>query len=221
MSTKLNFDFKHGKRTVGVWVEGETTEEAFSQYTNALNHVQQLEGSAAPTPTKTKATADPTPSDTAAEIPQEQVKPAGKREQKKTEEMAARAANENALKWFRRLSTSVPHFAGKQPQTIAEEMGSRKAMALMTAQESDDLAQLAINAIKTYAYIHADVNAYLLILNLIDSLETGSDQEWEAKKASIAADKWAFLGQNRPLFDAAKQELEDTRKLLQVAALAG
>lgn len=224
MSVTLEFNLKDGKSAIKAIVTEGAAELALAEY----EKLQTRFPGGAPTTTSRVKKAD-----SSAEQP-ESAEPAAAqnvvninqqpnaRTAKKLFAQQAINLNEEVLLWAGRMAAAIKEFNGLEPQQLAEKLNFRKPIAMLEVPELQELLGLMRTTLQTYSANNADVKAFMKIIGAIDTLQSGSEEEWEAAKveAGIGGEDWAFLGQNKSLFEFCHKQLTDRRHLLQVAAAA-
>lgn len=131
--------------------------------------------------------------------------------------------NELALEWAKRMATAIPQFNGKSPTEIVEQLNFRKPLATMEVEQLQEVIKLIESTLWQYSAGNAGVKGYLKVLQAVDALQEGTEEEWNSVFPTITTNEdWAYLKQpgNSALLEYAKAYKASRQQLLQAATAA-
>lgn len=220
MTITLKFTVKDGKTPIEASIEGLETEQVVGEYQRLLGH---FAGAGSPPPAagrgKKPAQADaaecaegsqanPSPSPAASDAT-----PSGSR---KLFSKTAIQLNETAVTLASRLAVCIPQFREKSPIEIVQQLNFDKPLAAMTSEELLEVVGRIRTTLAQWAAHNPGAAAYLTVVEVIDTLKEGSDEEWSVARQGITAETWGVLNLegNAFLMDCAKTYLQSRQASL-------
>lgn len=215
MTITLGLKLKDGKTALEATIQG-TFAEVLEDYQNLTTQFPS-----APAPLTTKKITDEAIA-AAPAAPQPNVVNINQNAAKPNEKEMALEANKAVLRWAHRVSIGIKEFNGNSATEIAEKFNFRKPLAAMTSKESIEVIKLLKETLTGYGANNPQVAAYNRVLAVVDKLQNGSVEEWNAAKQEndLTEEVFAVLTTNKLLFDDALAYKKERQESLQIIAQA-